>query len=324
MRRLGRCVRGGLRLVALAFVGPACAGHSAPVAGSPAAVDAAAAEAGGASLPALVSTDELARWQAEGPVVVIDVRTDVFAYLKGHLPGAEYLNSETLRASEGGIPTRLLSAGAYRELFSRLGVDPAHPVVIYSAGESRNIDATFLAWLLAGVGQPRVFVLDGGFFKWQLEQRPVVQRYPRIPVTRFPERAFRPDAASLEEVQAAVRRGAVLVDARPPDQYAGTAGAQMRHGHIPGAISHYWQDDLTQEGFGHVWKPGAELRRAYEAQGITTDKDIIAYCNSATEASHVYFTLRYLLGYPRVRIYVGSWTEWAEDERLPVATGPRP
>jgi thiosulfate/3-mercaptopyruvate sulfurtransferase len=324
MRRPGRCVRVGLRLVALAFVGPACAGHSTPVAGSPAPVDAAAAEAGGASLPALLSTDELARWQAEGPVVVIDVRTDVFAYLKGHLPGAEYLNSETLRASEGGIPTRLLSAGAYRELFSRLGVDPAHPVVIYSAGESRNIDATFLAWLLAGVGQPRVFVLDGGFFKWQLEQRPVVQRYPRIPVTRFPERAFRPDAASLEEVQAAVRRGAVLVDARPPDQYAGTAGAQMRHGHIPGAISHYWQDDLTQEGFGHVWKPGAELRRAYEAQGITTDKDIIAYCNSATEASHVYFTLRYLLGYPRVRIYVGSWTEWAEDERLPVATGPRP
>jgi thiosulfate/3-mercaptopyruvate sulfurtransferase len=197
-------------------------------------------------------------------------------------------------------------------------------VVIYSAGESRNIDATFLAWLLAGAGQPRVFVLDGGFFKWQLEQRPVVQRYPRIPVTRFPERAFRPEAASLEEVQAAVRRGAVLVDARPPDQYAGTAGAQMRHGHIPGAISHYWQDDLTQEGFGHVWKPAAELRRAYEAQGITPDKDIIAYCNSATEASHVHFTLRYLLGYPRVRIYVGSWTEWAEDERLPVATGPRP
>ena len=96
----------------------------------------------------------------------------------------------------------------------------------------------------------------------------------------------------------------------------------MRHGHIPGAINHYWQDDLTQEGFGHVWKPAAELRRAYAAQGITPDKDIIAYCNSATEASHVHFTLRYLLGYPRVRIYVGSWTEWAEDERL--AGGDRP
>jgi thiosulfate/3-mercaptopyruvate sulfurtransferase len=323
MRGLGGSMRLVLRLGAL-VAAPACAGHAPSVAtvGTPA--GAAAARLGATSLPALVSTDELARWQAEGPVVVIDVRTDVFAYLKGHLPGAEYLNSETLRASEGGIPTRLLSAGAYQELFSRLGIDAGRRVVIYSAGESRNIDATFLAWLLAGAGQPRVFVLDGGFFKWQLEQRPVVQRYPRIPVTRFPERVFRPEAASLEEVQAAVRGGAVLVDARPPDQYAGTAGAQMRHGHIPGAISHYWQDDLTQEGFGHVWKAAAELRQAYEAQGITADKDIIAYCNSATEASHVHFTLRYLLGYPRVRIYVGSWTEWAEDEQLPVATGPRP
>jgi len=308
MRRRGRGLSPALRLVTLALLAPACAGHPATV----------------VEPPALVSTDELARWQARGPVVVIDVRTDVFAYLKGHLPGAEYLNSETLRASEGGIPTRLLSAGAYRELFARLGVDPGRPVVIYSAGESRNIDATFLAWLLAGTGQPRVYVLDGGFFKWQLEQRPVVQRYPRIPVAHLPDRPFQPEAASLEEVQAAIHAGAVLVDARSPAQYEGTAGAQMRHGHIPGAISHYWQDDLTQEGFGHVWKPVAELRQAYEAQGITAGKDIIAYCNSATEASHVHFALRYLLGYPRVRIYVGSWTEWAEDERLPVTTGPRP
>ena len=213
--------------------------------------------------PGLVSTEELARWQAERPVVVIDVRTDVFAYLKGHLPGAEYLNTETVRASEGGIPTRLLSAGAYRELFSRLGIELDQPVVIYSAGESRNIDATFLAFLLAGFGHPRVYVLDGGYFKWQLEQRPVVQPYPRIPVSRFPDRLFRPDTASLADVQRASRSGdALLVDARPPDQYVGQAGAQMRHGHIPGAINHYWQDDLTQEGFGHVWKTPDELRPA--------------------------------------------------------------
>jgi thiosulfate/3-mercaptopyruvate sulfurtransferase len=205
------------------------------------------------ALPTLVSTEELARWQAAGPVILLDVRTDVFAYLKGHLPGAEYLNSETLRASEGGIPTRLLSPGAYRALFSRLGVDFSRPVVIYSAGESRNIDATFVAWLLAGLGHARVGILDGGFFKWQLEQRPVVQPYPRIPVTRVPDRPFRPEAASLADVRQGMTRGALLVDARPPDQYAGTAGAQMRHGHIPGAISHYWQDYLTQEGFGHVW-----------------------------------------------------------------------
>jgi thiosulfate/3-mercaptopyruvate sulfurtransferase len=275
-------------------------------------------------LPGIVSTDELAAWQAKGPVVLVDIRTDVFAYLRGHLPGAVYLNTETLRASRGGIPTRLLEGPAYAALFSRIGLPFDRPVVVYSAGETRNIDATFLAWLLAGFGHRRVSVLDGGFFKWQLEQRPVIQEYPRLAETGFPPSPFAPEQASLEEVQRASATGeALLVDARPPDQYAGQAGAQIRRGHIPGAINHYWEDDLTREGFGFVWKRPAELRSSYATQGITPDKDIIAYCNSATEASHVHFALRYLLGYPRVRVYVGSWTEWAERKELPVETGGR-
>jgi thiosulfate/3-mercaptopyruvate sulfurtransferase len=298
----------------LAALLTACAG------GSPPAPPAARAAA---RLPGIVSSDSLAAWQQKGSVLLIDVRTDVFTYLSGHLPGAEYLNTETIRASRGGIPTQLLDSGAYAALFSRLGVRMDQPVVIYSAGETHNIDATFLAWLLAGFGHPAVYVLDGGYFKLQLEQRPIARKYPRIPESRFPGAPFHPEAANLAEVQAALTaKSALLVDARPPDQYAGEAGAQMRRGHIPGAINHYWQSDLTREGFGFVWKDPDQLRREYAAQGITPDRGIIAYCNSATEASHVLFTLRYLLGYPRVRVYVGSWTEWAEREDLPIATGP--
>jgi thiosulfate/3-mercaptopyruvate sulfurtransferase len=117
--------------------------------------------------------------------------------------------------------------------------------------------------------------------------------------------------------------GALLVDARHPDQYAGDAGAQMRRGHIPGALSHYWQDDLERRELGSVWKPVERLRESYIREGITPDRDIIVYCNTSTEASHVFFALRYLLRYPKVRIYTGSWNEWAENETLPVETGRR-
>ena len=274
----------------------------------------------GNGTPQLASTDTLGAWLARGGVRIIDIRSDVLTYLKSHLPGAIYLNMETLRASDGGLPTQLLDESAYRALFSRLGIALDQPVVIYSAGETRNIDATFLAWLLAAFGHPKVYVLDGGYFKWALESRPLPREYPRTTHALGWERAvFRPPTASIEDVR---RTGVTLVDARPPDQFSGEAGAQIRRGHIPGAISHYWANDLTQQGFGHVWKPLAELRAAYAAEGITPDRDIIAYCNSTAEASHVFFTLKYLLHYPRVRIYVGSWTQWAERTDLPIAVGP--
>jgi thiosulfate/3-mercaptopyruvate sulfurtransferase len=310
MKRAGAAA-GFLMLYALL----GCASDPAPAAGMRGASKA---------FPSLISTEQLAALQRDGAVSLIDVRSDLFTYLENHLPGSVYLNTETLRATSAGVPAQLLSAGAYAELFGRLGVSFDLPVVVYSAGETGNMNATFLAWLLAGFGHPRVYVLDGGYFKWQLEHRPVTQRYPRVTAGSLPADQFRPDTASLEDVLSAVRTGdALLVDARPAEQYAGTAGAQIRRGHIPGAISHYWADDLTQVGFGHVWKSPAALQQAYQAQGITADRNIIAYCNSTTEASHVHFTLRYLLGYPRVRIYVGSWTEWAGRTELPLETGHR-
>ncbi|HEX5635064.1 MAG TPA: rhodanese-like domain-containing protein [Gemmatimonadales bacterium] len=276
-------------------------------------------------LPRLLSADSLEAWLARGqPVRLLDVRPDVWTYLRDHLPGAQYLNVETMRATRGGVPVQLLDAPAYRGLFQRLGLEPDVPVVVYSAGETLNIDATWTAWLLWSMGHPRLFVLDGGYFQWALGHRALEARYPRVEAAGgwWATRPFRADTVGVEQVRSARAGGALLVDARSPEQYRGEAGAQARRGHIPGAISRWWHDDLETRGFGRVFKPADQLRREYAALGIVPAREIILYCNTSTEASHLWFALRVLLGYPRVRIYAGSWTEWAGREDLPVELGP--
>lgn len=260
----------------------------------------------------LISTDALANLRG---ATVIDVRIDISSYLGGHIPGAVYLNVETLRSFDEGVPNLLLPASSYVTLFTRLGIREGRPVVVYSAGDTRNTDATYVAWILGGFGV-QASVLDGGFQKWDLEQRPTERAYPAAIPGTFPPREFRPDRATLDDI---VHRPAstVLVDARNPDQYAGKAGAQMRRGHIPGAINHYWTTDL-ESGLSHAFKNPDTLRAAYRDQGITPDKDVIAYCNGGLESSHIYFVLHTLLGFPHVRVYDGSWTEYAAHLELPV------
>jgi thiosulfate/3-mercaptopyruvate sulfurtransferase len=274
--------------------------------------------------PRLISTGELVALVArsDSNVSVIDVRDDYTRYLESHIPSAVYLHVEGLRAAERGVPNKVLGLASYAALFSRLGLGPDRPVVIYSAGETRDIDATYLAWILEGLGHLSVSVLDGGFGKWSLENRAVTRRYPLIEPTAFAPATFTPDRATREDVQAALGApGVVIVDARNPDQYAGRAGAQLRRGHIPGAVNHFWQGDLAKVDFATVWKARDELRASYAAQGITPDKTIVVYCNGGLESSHVYFALHSLLGYPRVRVYDGSFTEWSERLELPVKTG---
>lgn len=284
---------------------------------SPAAPSPAAAQS-----PRLITPATLQALADTSPVRIVDVRQSWVSYLQNHLPNAAWLNVETLRGQEGELPFQLLPAEHYVELFRRLSLEPSRPVVVYSAGDQLDIDATFVCWLLASAGARRVYLLDGGYARWAVENRPLTQTYPRwtgSPV-KFRSGDFRPAVASLDDVRSAAvgLSGALLVDARPPEQFAGSAGAQARRGHIPGAVNHPWKGDLEQVDLVLVWKGAEALGASYRAQGITPERDIIVYCNSGTEASHVFFALRYLLGYPRVRIFIGSWTQWAERGELPV------
>jgi len=272
-----------------------------------------------ATKASLISSEELAPRLAAGDVTLIDLRSDLQAYLANHLPGAVYLHYETLRASQGGTPGDLLAPEDYARLWARLGIRRGRPVVVYGSGDAQNFNATFLAWLLAGSHHEEVYLLDGGYAKWAGEARPLSRLYPEIAEVNYPPDTWRIDRVTGAEITQ-MRRfpGMVLVDVRPADQYVGTAGSQVRRGHIPGAINHFWHDDLVSAGSVTTWKPVEALRAGYTAQGITPDKHVVVYCNTGTEASHAWFALRYLLGYPRVDIYVPSWTEWAAQAEWPV------
>ncbi len=268
----------------------------------------------------LLSTQELAA-RVEGNITLIDLRSDLNAYLADHLPGAVYLHYENLRGAASGIPADTLSAASYAAIWSRIGIRRDRPVVIYGDGDASNVNATFLAWLLAGFRQPEVYLLDGGYTKWAAEGRALTRLYPEVAAVKYATSPYLLDIIEGEHVgHMKGSPGVVLVDVRTPEQYAGMAGAQLRRGHIPGAINHFWRDDLRTTGDTSVWKSKDELRASYAAQGITPDKFIILYCNTAREASQVYFALHFLLGYPDVKVYAPGWTEWAERTDWPVET----
>jgi thiosulfate/3-mercaptopyruvate sulfurtransferase len=115
----------------------------------------------------------------------------------------------------------------------------------------------------------------------------------------------------------------VIVDARSSAQYSGEEGEEIRRGHIPGAKNIFWETTLEGEEV-RVWKKKEDLEKLFAESGVVKNKEVIVYCLTAREASHLYFTLKYLLEFPDVRLYQGSWVEWTADRNLPIKMGMDP
>ena len=184
------------------------------------------------------------------------------------------------------------------------------------------MSATYVGWSLAVAGNDHFSLLDGDLRKWSGEALPLTQEYPTIAEKSFRgtfnDEIFADWEYVLGNLQA---EDAVLVDTRIHASYTGEMGPLQRRGHIPGAILHNYLWDFSSDGTYYNLNL---LREHYQRDGITPEKEIITYCMTGREALAVWFTLKYLLGYPRVRLYQASLTEWSANPDLPMVTGETP
>jgi thiosulfate/3-mercaptopyruvate sulfurtransferase len=200
---------------------------------------------------------------------------------------------------------------------SRVGATPKTEIILY--GDFNNWFAAFALWVFNYYGHKQTKIMNGGRKKWELEKRQYTNEEPDAASSNYiaqpPEEGIR---AYLPDVRRALDRvnETVLVDVRSPKEFSGEITAPpeyptehaQRGGHIPGANNIPWAQ-AVKESDG-TFKSPQELKSLYEAKGVTPDKDVICYCRIGERSSHTWFVLKYLLGYPSVRNYDGSWTEW--------------
>ena len=269
---------------------------------------------------ALVTTDWVARHAADPNVKVAEVDVDTKAYDEGHVPGAigwawNTQLCDTLRRD-------ILSKAQFEELMSASGVTPDTTLVIY--GDNNNWFAAWALWQAKIYGHKDVRLMNGGRKKWLAEGRELTTDAPTPKRTVYP--AKDPDLslrAFLPQVQTAQIQGtSAMVDVRSPLEFTGEILAPpglpetcQRGGHIPGARNIPWGKACNDDG---TFKTADELRAIYRAEGIDGSRPVIAYCRIGERSSHTWFVLKYLLGYPNITNYDGSWTEWGNLVGAPV------
>ena len=199
------------------------------------------------------------------------------------------------------------------------GVDADTPVIVYD--EQSGIRAARAFWFLEYFGHPSTRMLDGGFGAWTKAGMPVTRDARPAAQSSWTGMRRPSTLATWREVQSAIGRSSVTVlDTRSDGEYCGTTIRARRGGAVPGAVHIEWTRNLTPAG---DFRPAHELKAMYEQAGVTPDKEVIAYCQGGYRAAHSYLALR-LLGYPKVRNYVGSWKEWGDREDLPIEVPLKP
>jgi thiosulfate/3-mercaptopyruvate sulfurtransferase len=275
----------------------------------------------------LVSTEWLAEHLGEPGLVVVESDEDVLLYETGHIEGAVKIDWHT--DLNDPVTRDYIDGAGFAALVGGKGIARDSTVVIY--GDKNNWWAAYALWVFTLFGHEDVRLLDGGRAKWEAEGRPYTTDVPSPAPVDYPvvERDDSQERAYKDDVLAAI--GTVpLVDVRSPEEYVGdrtTAPAYpeesaLRAGHIPTARNVPWARAVADDG---SFKTRDELDAIYRDEiGLKEGEDVIAYCRIGERSSHTWFVLTHLLGFPNVKNYDGSWTEWGSSVRVPIVKGAEP
>jgi thiosulfate/3-mercaptopyruvate sulfurtransferase len=246
------------------------------------------------------------------------------AYEAAHIPGAVFVDwTRDIVDLADPVPVQVATPDAFAAAMATLGIGDDSLVVAYD--DYDHIFAGRIAWALRYYGHDAVRVLDGGWSRWTSEGRPTTRDVPHRapePFTARPRRWLRRTADEVARILG--RHDVLLIDARPPEQYAGSVSAAGRGGHIPGAYNVPYAR-LVDPGTGRFLPPEA-LAHVFAEAGVDVGnlpKEVVVYCNGGVSCTVPMNALR-LLGRDDVAVYDGSWNEWGNDATRPVATGERP
>lgn len=275
----------------------------------------------------LVSTQWVADHVGDEDVVVLESNEDALLYSTGHIPGAQRVDWHT--ELNDPVSRDFVGPEAFAEFAASKGISRDTTVVFY--GDKSNWWAAYALWVFTLYGHEDLRLMDGGRDKWIAEGRETTREVPTVARAEYPviERDDHTDRAAREDVLQAIGT-TPLIDVRSRPEYTGEtthmAGypqeGTLRGGHIPTAASVPWASAANEDG---TFKSRAELEQVYRTDaGLQEGDDVIAYCRIGERSSHTWFVLKYLLGHEDVRNYDGSWTEWGNAVRLPIAVGEEP
>jgi thiosulfate/3-mercaptopyruvate sulfurtransferase len=274
---------------------------------------------------ALVTTEWVAEHLNDPGIAIVEVDEDASAYHASHIPGA--VGFDWRKDLQDGVRRTFVDRRGFEQLLDRSGIGNDTHVLLY--GGSNNWFAAYAYWYFKIYGHEKVSLIDGGRKRWELQHRPLTSE----PTTITQRRGY---TAKEADTRIRARRelvldnyvgapsGRALVDVRSPEEFRGEKlapehlpgeSAQVP-GHIPGAVNIPWAKAVNPDTGAFL--PAGELQALYGSQGVTADKQVVAYCRIGERSAHTWFVLREILGFPEVRNYDGSWTEYGSLIDVPV------